>query len=253
LKGFAWFCDAAMTAMRNGCHQRVIAGRQSGSMLDSRSSFAASSDPDRGIMQRAYRAWAPAYDLICGGLFARSRRRVVSLASMAGRHVLEIGVGTGLSLGDYEADMVVTGIDASEAMIARAHRRAQSIACAEIRSLRVMDAENLTFADGQFDAVVAQFLITLVERPERVLDEAWRVVRPGGALFLLNHFRSRNPVVASFETRIAPLLHHVGLRPDFPFERVESWAAPQASVSAITRIPAGPFECFSIVRIAKAA
>lgn len=222
-------------------------------MFDSRSSFAASPDPDRGIMQLAYRAWAPAYDLICGGLFASSRRRVVALASTAGRRVLEIGVGTGLSLGDYEADMEVTGIDASEAMIARAHRRAQLIASAEIRSLSVMDAENLSFPDGRFDAVVAQFLITLVEKPERVLDEAWRVVRPGGALFLLNHFRSKNPHVAGFETRIAPLLHHVGLRPDFPFDRIEDWAADQTGITSISRIPSGPMGCFSIVRIGKAA
>jgi phosphatidylethanolamine/phosphatidyl-N-methylethanolamine N-methyltransferase len=138
-------------------------------MTDSSSPVASSTDPQRSIMQRAYRAWAPAYDLVCGGLFAPSRPRVVALASTAGRHVLEIGVGTGLSLGDYEADMVVTGIDAS---IAKARHRARSVARAEIRSLAVMDAEALTFADDQFDAVVAQFLITLVEHPEMVLDEA---------------------------------------------------------------------------------
>ncbi len=220
-------------------------------MFDTDSSVARSSDPDRGIMQRAYRAWAPAYDLVCGGLFASSRRRVVALASTTGRHVLEIGVGTGLSLCDYEADMVVTGIDASEAMIAKARRRAHSVARAEIRALGVMDAENLTFESGAFDAVVAQFLITLVADPERVLDEAWRVVRPGGALFLLNHFRSRHPRIAAFETGIAPLLHHVGLRPDFPFERVERWANAQDGVTSITRIPSGPLDCFSIVRIGK--
>jgi phosphatidylethanolamine/phosphatidyl-N-methylethanolamine N-methyltransferase len=207
-------------------------------MFDTDSPVARSSDPDRGIMQRAYRAWAPAYDLVCGGLFASSRRRVVALASTTGRHVLEIGVGTGLSLCDYEADMVVTGIDASEAMIAKARRRAHSVARAEIRALGVMDAENLTFESGAFDA-------------EPVLDEAWRVVRPGGALFLLNHFRSRHPRIAAFETGIAPLLHHVGLRPDFPFERVERWANAQDGVTSITRIPSGPLDCFSIVRIGK--
>ncbi len=233
-------------------HLGVMRTRQINRMTDSSSPIASSTDPQRSIMQRAYRAWAPAYDLVCGGLFAPSRRRVVALASTAGRHVLEIGVGTGLSLGDYEADMVLTGIDASEAMIAKARHRARSVARAEIRSLAVMDAEALTFADDQFDAVVAQFLITLVEHPEMVLDEAWRVVRPGGALFLLNHFRSKNPHIARLETAIAPVLHHVGLRPDFPFERVEAWAASQKGFSAITRIPSGPLECFSIVRIGKA-
>lgn len=221
-------------------------------MFHSRSSLLDSPDPDRSIMQRAYRAWAPAYDLVCGGLFAPSRRRVVALASTAGREVLEIGVGTGLSLGDYDSDMVVSGIDASEEMIAKARARARSIAKAEIKRLDVMDAGRLTFTDGQFDAVVAQFLITLVPNPERVLDEAYRVLKPGGALFLLNHFRSRNPEIAKLESRLAPMMHHVGLRPDFPFERVLNWVSDKPDLLSVSRIPSGPMGCFSIVRIGKA-
>ncbi|CAN1571228.1 UbiE Methylase involved in ubiquinone/menaquinone biosynthesis [Rhabdaerophilaceae bacterium] len=222
-------------------------------MSNVRSFLVESPDPDRGIMQRAYHAWAPVYDLVCGGLFASSRRRVVALASTAGRDVLEIGVGTGLSLGDYDADTVVSGIDASEAMIAKARQRALTDARAQIRLLDVMDAEALSFDHAQFDAVVAQFLITLVPNPELVLDEAWRVLRPGGSLFLLNHFRSRNPVAATIETRLAPLMHHVGLRPDFPFSRVEDWISTKSVVQSVTRTPSGPFGCFSIVRIIKAS
>jgi phosphatidylethanolamine/phosphatidyl-N-methylethanolamine N-methyltransferase len=221
-------------------------------MLHLRSSLLDSPDPDRSIMQRAYQAWAPAYDLVCGGLFASSRRRVVALASTAGREVLEIGVGTGLSLADYDTDMVVTGIDASDAMIAKARERARSEARAEIRQLDVMDAERLAFADAQFDAVVAQFLITLVPNPERVLDEAYRVLKPGGALFLLNHFRSRNPKIAMLETRLAPMMHHIGLRPDFPFERVIDWVSRKPDLLSVSRIPSGPMGCFAIVRITKA-
>lgn len=211
-----------------------------------------SPDPDRERMQRAYRVWAPFYDLMCEGLFASSRRRVVALASMTGREVLEIGVGTGLSLPDYDAEMVITGIDASEAMIAKAREKARSDARATIRQLAVMDALALTLDDASFDSVVAQFLVTLVPDPETMLDEAWRVLRPGGALFLLNHFRSKNPLFRAIEVRSAPLLHSVGLRPDFPFERIEEWAATKPDMGTITRTPSGPFGCFSIVRFKKA-
>jgi phosphatidylethanolamine/phosphatidyl-N-methylethanolamine N-methyltransferase len=210
-----------------------------------------SRDPDRGIMHRAYQAWAPFYDPVCSGLFEPSRRRLVALASMAGRDVLEIGIGTGLSLGDYDSDMVVTGIDASDAMIARAKSRADAGMRARIAELAVMDAEALGFPARRFDAVVAQFLITLVPNPEKVLNEAYRVLRPGGALFLLNHFRSQNRALAALETCAAPLMHHLGLRPDFPFERVTDWAAGKPDLSNILRIPSGPFDCFSIVRIGK--
>lgn len=220
-------------------------------MAHSSSSSVDSRDPDRGIMHRAYQAWAPFYDLVCGGLFAPSRKQLVALASMAGRDVLEIGVGTGLSLADYDSDMRVTGIDASDAMIARAKIRAAAGTRAHIAELAVMDAEALGFPEQHFDAVVAQFLITLVPNPEKVLDEAYRVLRPGGALFLLNHFRSRNPALAALETCAAPLMHHVGLRPDFPFERVTEWAGTKPDLSIILRIPGGPFGCFSIVRIGK--
>ncbi|MCE2932660.1 MAG: class I SAM-dependent methyltransferase [Hyphomicrobiales bacterium] len=170
---------------------------------------------------------------------------------MAGRDVLEIGVGTGLSLADYDSDMVVTGIDASDAMIARAKIRAGAGTRAHIAELAVMDAEALGFPEQHFDAVVAQFLITLVPNPEKVLDEACRVLRSGGALFLLDHFRSRNPALAALETCAAPLMHHVGLRPDFPFERVTEWAGTKPDLSIILRIPGGPFGCFSLVRIGK--
>lgn len=204
-------------------------------------------------MQRAYRIWAPFYDLVCAGIFVRSRKEVVALASACGRKVLEIGIGTGLALPDYAAEMAVTGIDASESMIEKARVKAATEARATICELAVMDAGALTFADRTFDAVVAQFLVTLVPNPETMLDEGWRVLRPGGALFLLNHFRSRNQVFAWLETRSAPFLHNIGLRPDFPFARIEDWAATKPDIRVITRTETGPLGCFSIVRIEKSA
>jgi phosphatidylethanolamine/phosphatidyl-N-methylethanolamine N-methyltransferase len=210
-----------------------------------------SRDPDRERMQRAYRMWAPVYDLVCESLFASSRRRVSALASLAGGEVLEIGVGTGLSLPDYDPDMVVTGIDASEEMIAKAREKARLEARATIRSLSVMDALALKLEDARFDTVVAQFLVTLVPNPEAMLDEAWRVLKPGGALLLLNHFRSQNPLLRAIEIRSAPLMHSIGLRPDFPFERIEEWAEQQLDLHTLSRTPSGPLGCFSIVRLEK--
>ena len=207
-------------------------------------------DPDRLTIQRAYRLWAPVYDLVCEGLFISSRRKAAAMAGQCGNDILEIGVGTGLSLGDYGANVTLCGIDLSPEMIERAAQRAAKGTSARIRSLKIMDAHDLTFPENRFDVVVAQFLITLVENPERVLDEAFRVVRPGGEIVLVNHFYSERGLWAFIERQLAPLVRPIGLRPDFPFGRVAAWAKARGAM-LIERRESGPFGTFSIVRLRK--
>jgi ubiquinone/menaquinone biosynthesis C-methylase UbiE len=207
--------------------------------------------PNVGALQRAYRFWPLVYDAICGRIFCSTRREAAMIARRAGRRILEIGVGTGLSLSDYGQRCTVSGIDISPEMIAKARRRVAAEGLADSCDLRIMDAHALEFADEQFDVVVGQFVITLVADPERVLDEAFRVVSPGGELLLANHFLSDNPTIAKFEQAIAPAVHHIGLRPDFPFARVEQWVARQPHAVLHSVQTTGPLGSFSIVRIQK--
>ena len=142
-------------------------------------------DPDRDVMEKAYARWAPVYDALCGPVFLNGRRAAASAAREVGGRILEIGVGTGLSFDDYDDDTAITGIDISQPMIAKARERASSGAYPFVKDLRVMDAHNLTFPDASFDCVVGQFVITLVENPERVPErmrarrEAGRADHPG--------------------------------------------------------------------------
>ena len=147
-------------------------------------------DPDRDVMEKAYARWAPVYDALCGPVFLNGRRAAASAARDVGGRILEIGVGTGLSFDDYDDETKITGIDISEPMIAKARERAASSAYPFVKDLRVMDAHNLTFPDASFDCVVGQFVITLVENPERVLSECARVARPGGQIIIVNHLYS---------------------------------------------------------------
>ena len=161
------------------------------------------SDPDRNVMEKAYARWAPIYDALCGPVFVNGRRAAARAAREVGGRILEIGVGTGLSFDDYDACTEITGIDISEPMIARARARARSGRYPFVRELAVMDAHALTYADASFDCVVGQFVITLVEDPERVLSECARVVRPGGQIILVNHLYSERGLAAAVERLLA--------------------------------------------------
>ena len=104
-------------------------------------------DPDKQVMQKAYARWAPVYDLLCGPVFVNGRRA----ARAVGGRILEIGVGTGLSFGDYDGTTEITGIDLSEPMIARARMRLASGRYPHVKGLAVMDAHNLRYPDASFD------------------------------------------------------------------------------------------------------
>ena len=80
-------------------------------------------------MRRAYDKWAPIYDLVYDGLTAPARRAAVRAALSNGRRILEVGVGTGLSLRDYPPDSEVYGIDLSYGMLIRARETNFRICC----------------------------------------------------------------------------------------------------------------------------
>ena len=211
-----------------------------------------SHDPDRHVMEKAYARWAPIYDALCGPVFVNGRRAAARAARDVGGCILEIGVGTGLSFDDYDVDTEITGIDISEPMIARARARAKSGRYPFVRELAVMDAYALAYADASFDCVVGQFVITLVEDPERVLSECARVVRPGGQIILVNHLYSERGLAAAVERQLAQKARPLGLRPEFPFQRLADWALTHGGAELIERRRLRPFGVYTLVRFRRA-
>ena len=209
-------------------------------------------DPDRQVMEKAYARWAPVYDVLCGPVFVNGRRAAAQAAREVGGRILEIGVGTGLSFDDYDETTEITGIDISEPMIARAHERVKSGRYPFVKELRVMDAHTLAFADASYDCVVGQFVITLVEDPERVLSECARVVRPGGQIVLVSHLYSERGVAAAVERLLAQKARRVGLRPEFPFQRLAAWAQAHGGAELIERRKVKPFGVYTLVRFRRA-
>jgi phosphatidylethanolamine/phosphatidyl-N-methylethanolamine N-methyltransferase len=204
---------------------------------------------------RAYALWAPVYDFVFGKVFAPGRSAAVHAAAAAcgpqGGHLLEVGVGTGLSLPDYPRNIRILGIDLSEPMLRKAHQRVADQNLGNVEGLAVMDAAAMALPDRSFDAVVAQFVITAVPHPEATLDEFARVLKPGGEIILVNHIGAESGARWLFELCFAPLARKLGWRPEFPFARLADWAAGHGGVRIVERRPLAPLGHFALIRFAR--
>lgn len=208
-------------------------------------------DIDRAGVAKAYGLWAPVYDLVFGKVFDAGRQSTIMEADRIGGRILDVGVGTGLSLVDYQSTTKICGVDISEPMLRKAHERVRKQNLTNVESLAVMDAKNLAFADNYFDAVVAQYVITAVPDPERTLDDFVRVLKPGGELILVNHIGAESGPRKMFELAFAPLARRLGWRPEFPWARLVNWAAGHGGVSLAERRPMPPMGHFSLIRYIK--
>src|SRR5688572_14415299 len=117
-------------------------------------------DFDRHTVERAYDRWAPIYDLVFGAVFERGRRASLEAVERVGGRILEVGVGTGISLPDYSKKNRVFGVDISEPMLRKARQRVAELRLTNVEGIEVMDAQNLEFETGSFDVVVAQYVVT---------------------------------------------------------------------------------------------
>src|SRR6266516_229164 len=201
-------------------------------------------DIDREGVEKAYGRWAPVYDLVFGKVSDEGRRSTIAEADKIGGRVLDVGVGTGLSLSEYSRNTKLCGVDISEPMLRRARKRVREFGQNNVETLVVMDAKNLAFKDSYFDAVVAQYVITAVPDPERTLDDFIRVLKPGGELILVNHIGAESGPRRVFELAFAPLARRLGWRPEFPWERLTDWAARHGGVSLTERRPMPPMGHF---------
>lgn len=167
-------------------------------------------------VQAAYRRYASVYDALFGPVLHAGGKAVIeALACGPGERVLEVGVGTGLSLPLYPRGTRLVGVDLSPEMLQKARSRVARAGLSNVEGLHEMDAEAMTFPDGSFDKVVAMYVVSVVRHPKRLMAELQRVCRRGGAIFIVNHARSDNAFLGGIEKALAPLSGWVGFRPDF--------------------------------------
>lgn len=189
---------------------------------------------DHRRTEKVYAVLARVYDQAFDWALGPGRRRAIAaLPIQPGDHVLEVGVGTGLSLPHYPGGTRVTGIDISEPMISQAEERAAECADLEV-SLQLMDARELRYPDGTFDHVIAPYVISVVPEPRRVMEEIVRVCKPGGTIHVVNHFEGRWAAVRFFERLLTPATQWVGFRMDLP-ETVAT-ETPGLTIDAVERV-----------------
>jgi phosphatidylethanolamine/phosphatidyl-N-methylethanolamine N-methyltransferase len=171
-------------------------------------------------VEKVYSVLARIYDDSFDWALGPGRRWAVQRMPIeAGQRVLEVGVGTGLSLPHYPADCTVTGIDISEEMLDRARDRADELQ-SDNADLRLMDAYDLSFGDATFDHVLAPYVISVVPEPARVMEEIRRVCKPGGWVVVVNHFLHSRQPLGLVERALTPATQWIGFRMDLPLEVV---------------------------------
>jgi len=209
-------------------------------------------DLDKDAVAKAYARWAPVYDLVFGPVFERGREAAIAAAERIGGRILEVGVGTGISLPEYARSNRIVGVDLSEPMLRKAQERVIELNLTHVEALAVMDAEGLAFPDGTFDVVVAQYVVSTVPNPEATLDEFARVLKPGGEIVLVSRVGADQGLRRAVEHCLTPMTHKLGWRLQFPWGRFVRWAERSQGMHLVERRLMPPLGHFSLIRFAKA-
>jgi phosphatidylethanolamine/phosphatidyl-N-methylethanolamine N-methyltransferase len=199
---------------------------------------------DTETVRNTYHRYAKIYDLYFGPVMQRGRKAVMQkMNCKPGDKILEVGVGTGLSLSLYPGYTQVSGIDISSEMLDRARARKERLGLDHVVELQEMDAERMLFPDDSFDKVAAIYVATVVPQPIRLVNEMRRVCKPDGELFFLNHFHSQHPILNSLERILAPLSGAL-FRPDMSLDHFTQ----ETELEVIEKIPANLFGYWTLLR-----
>ena len=175
---------------------------------------------DYESIKKIYAAYSNVYDFIFKRFFyPRIRSAIESMTIRPGERILDIGVGTGLSLPLYPRDCEVVGIDISLDMLEKARKKVSKLGLSHIR-LMAMDAMNLFFRDNSFDKVFISHVVSVVPDPIRTLEEAKRVCKRQGDIVIVNHFQSENRLLAKIEEAINPICKRIGWRSDLSLQGI---------------------------------
>ncbi len=199
---------------------------------------------DSHRIARVYSAYSGFYDLLFGKIFHDSRATAIDLLGIrTGDRILEVGVGTGLSLPLYPPNCGLIAIDLTGAMLKQGVKKIKKLGVRNIH-LQQMDATQMAFSDDQFDGVLAAYVMSTVPDPRTVLAEMIRVCRPGGRIVLLNHFTNGNRLISRVEKKLSPLCTRIGFRSDLSLDSL----LRESSLLVDQNLKVNPLNYWHIVR-----
>lgn len=204
---------------------------------------------DINAVKSSYKAWAPIYDNTFGAITTAGRKRAIKHINSRQGSVLEVGVGTGLSLKHYKPHLQITGIDVSTHMLAKARKKVNKRGLSHVDGIFEMDARAMELPDNHFDTVVAMYLVSVVPDPELVVAEMARVCKPGGEVLIVNHFAREKGALSVVEKAFAPFASKIGWHSDFSIHRI--LGEDDLSVQGQSKLP--PLGMFTFLRMEKQA
>jgi phosphatidylethanolamine/phosphatidyl-N-methylethanolamine N-methyltransferase len=165
------------------------------------------------VIERIYESFGPYYNFVFGKLlFQEGREAAIDFLELKkGQRVLEVGVGTGLTLPLYPNDCKVVGVDLSESMLKEAEELIRKKRLKNA-SVKLMNATNLEYPDSSFDGVLGNLFISATSFPRESLLEMKRVCKPGGMIVLMNHFKSEKKLIAAAENAFNPVAQGLGFK-----------------------------------------
>lgn len=171
-------------------------------------------------VRSAYRRLAPVYDWVFGLSLEKGRRTALrATQALPGDAVLEVGVGTGLSLQHWDRECQVTGIDLSPEMLERAQKLIRSHGLDKVE-LHAMDAQAMDFPDNHFDKIAAMYVVSVVDDPAALMSEICRVAKPGARIVIINHFAHRRAWIRRIERAIARATAFIGFDAALPVDPI---------------------------------
>ena len=173
-------------------------------------------------LKHSYTLLAPVYDALVSGPLDFYREKSLSrISDPENKRILINGIGSGLDIPHLSNKSSYVGTDITPAMLKRAEKRAASYITERSLdiSFQLADSQSLPFDDAHFDIIIMHLILAVVPDPELALQEASRVLKPGGKIYIFDKF-IRPGQLAIARRLLSFFIRHVATRTDVVFEDV---------------------------------